>query len=159
MHVHAPALVQRTHTAWVAIFAKAASAFLGAARLFAPFLPRSAKWRRGGIKWLPVHVPAVSPRELTGTNTSNVVRPPAARGGLQILGMGDDAQTQCIDKLVDVPVVQVAEDTVEIPRLADRGEIVGIPEIQTLRGTQTSSDESSEGSLCSIPQIKVNTSR
>ena len=87
---------------------------------------------------LPVHVQAVSPRELTGTNTSNVVRPPAARDGIQILGMVDDAQTQCIDKLVDVPVVQDVEDTTEIPRLADRGEIVEVPEIQTLRGTQTS---------------------
>ena len=36
---------------------------------------------------LPVHVPAVSPRELTGTAALMRGIPPGARGGKQILGM------------------------------------------------------------------------
>ena len=36
---------------------------------------------------LPVHVPAVSPRELTGTAALQRGIPPVARGGIQILGM------------------------------------------------------------------------
>ena len=37
---------------------------------------------------LPVRVPAVSPRELTGTAALKRGIPPGARGGIQILGMG-----------------------------------------------------------------------
>ena len=40
-----------------------------------------------GRKWLPVHVPAVSPRELTGTTALKRGIPPGAWGGIQILGM------------------------------------------------------------------------
>merc|ERR1712135_264711 len=53
---------------------------------------------------------------------------------------------QYIDKVVDVPVVQVmqvpqvqvVEKTVEIPQLQIVEKIVEIPEIQTVQGTQTS---------------------
>ena len=39
------------------------------------------------LNGLPVHVPAVSPRELTGTTALKRGIPPGARGGFQILGM------------------------------------------------------------------------
>ena len=39
------------------------------------------------LSGLPVHVPAVSPRELTGTTALERGIPPGARGGIQILGM------------------------------------------------------------------------
>merc|ERR1712107_906190 len=53
---------------------------------------------------------------------------------------------QYVDKVVDVPVVQVVqvpqvqvvEKTVEIPQLQIVEKIVEIPEIQTVQGTQTS---------------------
>ena len=48
------------------------------------------------------------------------------------------AQEQIPGRSLVVQVVQVSQDTVVIPRFADRGEIVGTPENQTLRGTQTS---------------------
>ena len=74
--------------------------------------------------------------------TSNVDRPPAARGGIQILGMVDDKLVDVpVVRFVQVPQVQVVEDTVDNPRLTDRGEIVEIPQIQTFLGTQTSESQ------------------
>ena len=74
------------HAAWPYL-AKAASAFLiGSRQLVVPSSLRIMAEGRGR-KWLPVHVPAVSPRELTATTALKRGIPPGAQGGIQILGM------------------------------------------------------------------------
>ena len=98
MHVHARALVQRTsHCMWRTShmhalsprghFGQGGFCFFGSRQVlsFPSSLRKMAE--EGGRKWLPVHVRAVSPRELTGTTALQRGIPPGARGGIQILGM------------------------------------------------------------------------
>ena len=56
------------------------------------------------LNGLPVHVPAVSPRELTGTTALKRGIPPGARGGIQILGM-----VSALTAVVDVAASSSAE--------------------------------------------------
>ena len=53
---------------------------------------------------LPVHVPAASPRELTGTTVLKPGIPPGARGGIQVLGM-----VSTLAAVVDVAAFSSAE--------------------------------------------------
>ena len=90
MHVHARNgaahltlhVAHVTHARCVAILAKAASAFFERKMAMVEHGSRLAV-----LNGLPVHVPAVSPRELTGTTALKLGIPPGARGGIQILGM------------------------------------------------------------------------
>ena len=56
------------------------------------------------LNGLPVHVLAVSPRELTGTTALKRGIPPGARGGVQILGM-----VSALTAVVDVAASWSAE--------------------------------------------------
>ena len=60
--------------------------------------------RSAVLDGLPVHVPAVSPRELTGTTALKPGTPPGARGGIQILGM-----VSALTAVVDVAAFSSAE--------------------------------------------------
>ena len=60
--------------------------------------------RSAVLNGLPVHVPAVSPRELTGTTALKRGIPPGARGGIQILGM-----VSALTAVVDVAAFSNAE--------------------------------------------------
>ena len=71
------------------------------------FIPSFLASQNGGgkrKKWQPVHVPAVSPRELTGTTALKRGIPPGARGGFQILGM-----VSVLTAVVDVAAFSSAE--------------------------------------------------
>ena len=52
--------------------------------------------RLAGLNGLPVHEPAVSPREFTGTAALKRGIPPGAWGGVQILGMVPRSSCRCV---------------------------------------------------------------
>ena len=81
--------------------AKAASAFFLRSRQ--PAMVEHGS-RLAVLNGLPVHVPAVSPRELTGTTALMRGILPGARGGIQILGM-----VSALTAVVDVAAFSSAE--------------------------------------------------